>query len=54
MTPPCSASGCTAVAPWLLASKKQRFLHYYCLQHAVELMKTGKFLMLVHTSKESA
>ncbi len=54
MIPPCSHPGCHVPAPWLLASKPQRFLHYYCLQHAVELMETGKFLMLVHTVKDAA
>jgi hypothetical protein len=48
----CGALTCTKPGPWLLASKKQRFLHYYCLDHAVELHKTGKFLTLVHTSKD--
>ncbi len=54
MIPPCSSTGCNAPAPWLLASKKQRFLRYFCLPCALKLFETGKFLMLIHTSKDAA
>ncbi len=54
MKTPCGTLGCENPAPWLLASKRQRFLRYFCLTCAVELMKTGKFLMLVHSVPDAA
>ncbi len=47
VTRPCGSLGCPHPAPWLLASKRQRFLRYFCATCAEGLFKTGKFLMLI-------
>ena len=44
---PCGTLGCPNDARWLLASKQQRFLRYFCRSCAAELHETGKFLTLI-------
>jgi hypothetical protein len=51
---PCGSLACPRPATRLLASKRQRFLRYFCVPCATELFKSNKFLMLIHSEEEAA